>query len=211
MIGAVRVGSCGSGRGNVPRPTHDPRCATLTPARKDTMLKRHTFRDTCRDQSGVFDMATILVGATVLTFMFLTVLAVTYGVIPWSQDKSAQSDLKAIVTAQSVYFGKRHSVIEEGTQFARYATSTNELVDVELLPTGVWDGGRIITSANSIDGADDVAGFWAARESHSGNFFIVTFGNTDARRVNVATIAEAAAVAEADMLAEIEVRKEQQQ
>lgn len=61
---------------------------------------RERVRRSLRSVRGAFDLPSILVGVLVVAVMSLGVMAVVFGVIPFSQDRGAQQDLTAHRTAQ---------------------------------------------------------------------------------------------------------------
>lgn len=58
----------------------------------------HVFKN----ESGAFDLPSILVGVVVVGILTAGVLAAIFGVIPFAQDKGAQQDLDALRTAEGV-------------------------------------------------------------------------------------------------------------
>jgi type II secretory pathway pseudopilin PulG len=119
--------------------------------------------DAFKNEDGAFDLPSILVGVVVVGVLTAGVLASIFGVIPFAQDKGAQQDLGAVVTA-------------EGTYKAQVAPiAYGNLADLQtgaagaLLGSGVKVG--VVKSADS-------AHFTAASKSGSGHIFIVSDTNT---------------------------------
>jgi hypothetical protein len=73
-------------------------------APKNFSLKNFSYA--FRNERGAFDLPSILVGVLVVAVMALGVMAVVFGIIPFSQDKSAQQSLAAVSTAEGTYYGQ---------------------------------------------------------------------------------------------------------
>lgn len=107
-----------------------------------------------RNESGAFDLPSILVGVVVVGILTAGVLAAIFGVIPFAQDKGAQQDLDSIRTAEGV----------AKAQKGGYKTSP-ELISEGLIP------GQGKAAADIDAGGTCYA---AVAKSGSGNFFFST-------------------------------------
>lgn len=52
-------------------------------------------------ESGAVDLSSVAVGAAVIGIMAATTMAIVFGAVPWSQDRTAKQDLSAITVAQA--------------------------------------------------------------------------------------------------------------
>ena len=123
--------------------------------------------DAFKNEAGAFDLPSILVGVVVVGILTAGVLASIFGVIPFAQDKGAQQDLGAVVTAQGVYLAA--STEQYGEKVNTYAGNLGELAapGVDLI------GDKIATDGD-IKMAGGVGNFVAVTESGSGKFYQVS-------------------------------------
>lgn len=113
-----------------------------------------------RDESGAFDLPSILVGVVVVGVLTAGVLASIFGVIPFSQNKAAKQDISAVTTAQGVTKAQ-NGVYETGAQ----------LVTRKLLPE---------LDPLKVDSKPTSSGGWAtAAKAASGNVFLSTDANPE--------------------------------
>jgi hypothetical protein len=117
-----------------------------------------------RNESGAFDLPSILVGVLVVAVMALGVAAIVFGVIPWSQDKSAQQSLAAVSTAEGTYYGQSGSL---GTASAIAGSAYAGLAD---LKTEKFLG-QDVTGVD-VQGGDK--GWVAVTKSESGTWYWAT-------------------------------------
>lgn len=123
--------------------------------------------DAFKSEAGAFDLPSILVGVVVVGILTAGVLASIFGVIPFAQDKGAQQDLGAVVTAQGVYLAA--STEQYGENVNTYAADLDRLAEsgVDLIGDKVAEEGDI-----KMEGK--VGNFVAVTESGSGKFFMVS-------------------------------------
>lgn len=136
-------------------------------------LNHAPCRARLRDQSGAFDLASIMVGVTVIAIMTLGVIAVVFAVIPWAQDRAAQQDVQAVVTAEAAYYTQDFSGSD------RYGTLT-ELIDFALLSDAADDDGTIVVTQA---GNGQTATFTVTVTSDSGNVFTASDNDPEPRLV----------------------------
>jgi type II secretory pathway pseudopilin PulG len=125
--------------------------------------------DAFKNEAGAFDLPSILVGVVVVGVLTAGVLASIFGVIPFAQDKGAQQDLGAVVTAEGVF-----------------KAQTNGYADLAGLqapaPAGSGVAGDLISDSvknlSVIKGASG-GSFTAATKSGSGHIFYITDANTN--------------------------------
>lgn len=116
--------------------------------------------DAFRNESGAFDLPSILVGVVVVGVLTAGVLASIFGVIPFAQDKGAVQDISAVTTAQGV----------EKAKTGAYASAFN-LTAAQLLP---------VLDSSKVDSKITATGGWAtAAKSGSGHVFLATDQNTN--------------------------------
>lgn len=141
--------------------------------------------DVFKSEAGAFDLPSILVGVVVVGILTAGVLASIFGVIPFAQDKGAQQDLGAVVTAQGVYLAASTEQYKENVN--TYAADLDTLAadGVDLI------GDKIAADAK-IKMVGGVGDFAAAVESGSGKFFIVTGTDNAPREAEDATTIEEA-------------------
>ncbi|ACL42095.1 hypothetical protein Achl_4144 (plasmid) [Pseudarthrobacter chlorophenolicus A6] len=115
--------------------------------------------DAFKNEDGAFDLPSILVGVVVVGILTAGVLASIFGVIPFAQDKAAQQDLGAVVTAEGTYKAQQ-SPIAYGTEAQ---LGTGNLLTADALTKVVIesDGAHWAATATSGSGktylATDVA------------------------------------------------------
>jgi type II secretory pathway pseudopilin PulG len=139
--------------------------------------------DAFKNEAGAFDLPSILVGVVVVGVLTAGVLASIFGVIPFAQDKGAQQDLGAIVTAEGVY-----------------KAQSNGYTDLDGLkataPAGSGRAGDLVS--DSLDAtkisvkSSNVGVFAAATKSGSGKVFYLTDANTNAAQIDPANATEMA-------------------
>lgn len=122
-------------------------------------------RSAVRNQSGAFDLPSILVGVVVVGIMTAGVLAAIFGVIPWTQTRAVKQDLTSVNTAQGVAYAK-----DGGFQ------SKVGLVDAGLLSSGLPED-------LDIRGADDGECYVAVGVASSGEKFIISNSETSPREL----------------------------
>lgn len=118
-----------------------------------------------KNQSGAFDLPSILVGVVVVGILTAGVFAAIFGVIPWSQDRAAKQDLAAVNTAQGVSYAK-----DGGFQ------SKAGLVDAGLL-------GSELPGELNIRATADGECYVAVGISGTGDRFIISSDETSAREL----------------------------
>jgi len=131
------------------------------------------IRDAFKNEDGAFDLPSILVGVVVVGILTAGVLASIFGVIPFAQDKGAQQDLGAVVTAEGTYKAQATPIAYGSLSDPQNAASPSGAI----LSSGVKVG--IVKSA-------DNAHFAAASQSGSGKTYVVTDANTTP--VDISTI-----------------------
>ena len=68
-----------------------------------------------RQQSGAFDLPSVLIGVAVVAILAVGVMAAVFGVIPWAQDRAALQDLAAVNTAQGAAYAHAGSFADKNT------------------------------------------------------------------------------------------------
>jgi type II secretory pathway pseudopilin PulG len=139
--------------------------------------------DAFKNEAGAFDLPSILVGVVVVGVLTAGVLASIFGVIPFAQDKGAQQDLGAIVTAEGVYKAQTNGYTNlDGLKASAPANSgrAGDLVSDSL------DANKINVVSTS------VGNFAAATKSGSGKIFYITDQNTNP--VGLDPVADAAKI-----------------
>lgn len=86
-------------------------------------------RNAFKNEEGVIDLASIMVGIIVIGLIGGVIAATVFTVIPWTQDNAAKSQLEAIHTAQNAHFGlsadpKKQSTCWHCHQFLRKLSET---------------------------------------------------------------------------------------
>ncbi|HEX9086498.1 MAG TPA: hypothetical protein VF867_03100 [Arthrobacter sp.] len=139
--------------------------------------------DAFKNEAGAFDLPSILVGVVVVGILTAGVLASIFGVIPFSQDKGAQQNLGAIVTAEGVYKaqGNEAGGVAPGTAYGASAA----LVTAKLITAD---------AATKVDIQSNGAHWSAATKSGSGTIYVSTDG-APTPVVSASTTINAAAVA----------------
>jgi type II secretory pathway pseudopilin PulG len=119
------------------------------------------------NERGAFDLPSILVGVLVVAVMALGVMAVVFGIIPFSQDKSAEQTLAAVATAEGTYYGQSNSLgtatIMPGSSYAGLADLKTEKflgADVTGLDATGGDKGWV-----AVTKSDSGKWYWATSES----------------------------------------------
>lgn len=121
-------------------------------------MDRPDPRNPIHDESGAFDLPSIISGVVVVGVLTAGVLASVFGVIPFAQDNSARQDLSAIKTAEGVAKSQHGGYTDKG------GLEVLRLVSPLSTDTQVY--------ANS-------AGFCAVTVSQSGRVFSITSAGTD--------------------------------
>lgn len=67
--------------------------------------QRRSMREAFFNEEGAVDLASIMVGIVVIGIVAGAIAATVFAVIPWSQDKTAKSELNNVATAESAYIG----------------------------------------------------------------------------------------------------------
>ena len=88
---------------------------------KPTRLPMKPSLEVFRNEQGVIDLASIMVGVIVIGMIGGVIAATVFAVIPWAQDAAAKQQLDNIVTAESAYMG--------------YSAATPSLLPAEHQPT----------------------------------------------------------------------------
>ena len=115
-----------------------------------------------RNQSGAFDLPSVLIGVAVVAILAIGVMATIFGIVPYAQNKAAQQNVAAIVTAQ-------------GTYYAQYADTTSQYASLAGLQGKDLLGKEIKTDKLAVAGDQDQ---WAiATISASGQAYIATNEN----------------------------------
>lgn len=107
------------------------------------------------DESGAFDLPSVITGVVVVGVLTAGVLASVFGVIPFAQDNGAKQDLAAVRTAQGVHKATKNGFTDKDG--LRGAKLLNDLPE-QMLITATGDG----------------AGFCASTVSPTGRTFILT-------------------------------------
>lgn len=116
------------------------------------------FLDRFRNEDGVFDIASIIIGAVLAAGLTVGLTANTLSLLPWGGDMAAKSDLGAVKTAQAVHKAQ----VTEGLSYA----------DLAGLKTAALLGQDANEDALAIEGDADE---WAAvTKSSSGKYFSVS-------------------------------------
>lgn len=135
----------------------------MPPIKAATPPPRKPRLSLCRNESGAFDLPSILVGVVVVGILTAGILAAIFGVIPFAQDKSAQQDLDAIRNAEGV----------SKAQTSLFKT-TGGLVDAGLLP----EQGK---AAADVDAPGSC--YAAVAKSGSGKIFFTTSATPSAEEL----------------------------
>ena len=109
-----------------------------------------------RQQSGAFDLPSVLIGVAVVAILAVGVMAAVFGVIPGAQDRAAMQDLAAVNTAQ-------------GTMYVNGGGFT----DKKALVTAGWIGEGTPEALEARSGADGKC-YVAVTTSKTGKRFIVS-------------------------------------
>jgi type II secretory pathway pseudopilin PulG len=139
--------------------------------------------DAFKNEAGAFDLPSILVGVVVVGVLTAGVLASIFGVIPFAQDKGAQQDLGAIVTAEGVYKAQSNGYTGlAGLQAPGDSAkgTAGDLVSDTL-------------DTKKVNVAGSTGSFVAVAKSGSGKIFKVTDQNTNPVEMTAADIAAAKA------------------
>lgn len=67
--------------------------------------RQSSLKAAFRNERGAMDLVSIMVGIVVIGVVAGTIAAIVFAVIPWSQDRTAQSELDGVANAQSAYMG----------------------------------------------------------------------------------------------------------
>ena len=70
-------------------------------------------RNLRKNQSGAFDLPSILIGVAVVAILAVGVMAAVFGVIPWAQDRATKQDLAAITTSQGASYAHSGSFTDK--------------------------------------------------------------------------------------------------
>ena len=112
-----------------------------------------------KKQSGAFDLPSVLIGVAVVAILAIGVMATIFGIVPYAQNKAAEQNLSAVVTAQ-------------GTYYAQYADTTSQYTNLAGLQAVELLGNDIKTDTVAVVGDQDQ---WAiATVSASGQAYIAT-------------------------------------
>ncbi|MHA7295535.1 type II secretion system protein [Arthrobacter sp. HLT1-21] len=127
----------------------------------------HNFRmipKRLRNEHGEFDLASVMVGATVLGIMTGVITAAVFGVIPWAQDNAAKQDLMTVRVAQS-------TVEKDHRKYPDEVSTEGPYLDYEGLRAAGY-----ITITDSVVVDTDAAGkcYVAIAKSGSGDYYYVT-------------------------------------
>lgn len=132
-----------------------------------------TLNTVFRDEDGVIDLASIMVGVIVIGLIGGAIAATVFAVIPWSQDNAAKQQLDSIVQAENAYFGLSAAVpspLPAGTPANTFGKST-ELENAKLLKTGE----RYCATTS-----EDKKSYTGYSQSGSGKIWTVTDKNSKA-------------------------------
>lgn len=146
--------------------------------------------DAFTNESGAFDLPSIITGVVVVGILTAGVLASIFGIIPFAQDKGAQQDLGSIVTAQGVYLAA--STEQYGEKVNTYAADLDALAaeGVDLIGDKVAEKGDILM-------AGKVGDFVAVTESGSGKFYQVSGTDNSPQEIEAASLEAAFTAAKA--------------
>jgi hypothetical protein len=101
------------------------------------------------DESGAFDLPSVITGVVVVGVLTAGVLASVFGVIPFAQDNGAKQDLAAVRTAQGVHKATKNSFTDkDGLQAA---TLLNDLPE-QMFITDTGSGAGFCASTVSATG-----------------------------------------------------------
>lgn len=126
------------------------------------------FLDRFRNEDGVFDIASIIIGAVLAAGLTVGLTANTLSLLPWGGDMAAKSDLGAVKTAQAVHKAQ----VTEGLSYA----------DLDELKTAALLGQDANENALAIAGDADE---WAAvTVSSSGKYFSVSSADSSPKIMN---------------------------
>ena len=112
-----------------------------------------------KNQSGAFDLPSVLIGVSVVAILAIGVMAAVFGVIPWAQDRAAKQDLAALGTAQGAAYARDGS----------FAGKTS-------LVGGGWLGQDTPGALQATAGADGKC-YVAVTTAQTGNKFIASSAN----------------------------------
>ena len=131
---------------------------------KPTRLPMKPSTEVFRNEQGVIDLASIMVGIIVIGMIGGVIAATVFAVIPWAQDAAAKQQLDNIVTAESAYMGysaTTPSLLPAGSPTNSYGYS-NELEAANVLIQG---------KTYCVIPTPDRKGFDAYAQSASGKVF----------------------------------------
>lgn len=115
--------------------------------------------DRLRNDEGVFDISSIIIGAVLAAGLTVGLTANTLSLLPWGGDMTAKADLGAVKTAQAVHK-------------AQYTEGLSYAVDLDALKAAALLGQDANAEALAIAGDADE---WSAvTKSSSGKFFTVS-------------------------------------
>lgn len=117
---------------------------------------------------GAIDLSSVITAAILCAVMFLGVVAVLFGLIPFVQDNGARQDLAAIRTAEAT------AVARDGHYYDHEGLQAENLVS---------DIGRTVVGTDTARSC-----YVAMTKSGSGKFFYSTNSSGDARRLEAGTV-----------------------
>lgn len=90
------------------------------------------MKDAFKNESGAFDLPSIIVGVVVVGILTAGVLAAIFGVIPFAQDKAAEQDLGSVTTAQGVAKAQFEGYMDlSGLQDEKLLSSDLDVLEVD--------------------------------------------------------------------------------
>lgn len=114
-------------------------------------------RNRWKNQSGAFDLPSILVGVVVVGILTAGVFAAIFGVIPFAQDRAAKQDLASVSTAQGAAYTKDGGFLGKAGLVAAglLGSGLPEVLDIRATADGecytavgtAGSGGKFITSS----------------------------------------------------------------